>query len=168
MSWDKFVDQEFESLPNSGAHIAETFMFRREPGGKYATHGSKSGKNVYNVKDCKLVHVTWGHKVSAHLNGNQFMWSHGYFSRPIRPPEPPKPAKWLPFLDKTLESYKNGQPSKIAETFVFRREGAEQFSTNGTKSGKNVYNLRGERMVHVHHAVHCDLVGGEFKWSHGY
>lgn len=81
--WQDLVGKTFVSYPSGKPDTtAETFVFKEEPEGRFSTNGSTSGKNVYNVDGKRLVHVEYGEKVVATLEDAEFVWSHGYRSRP--------------------------------------------------------------------------------------
>ena len=77
---------------------------------------------------------------------------------------------WPDLVDKTFASYPINRPDVISELFVFKAEPEDRYSTNGTASGKNLYNVVEEKLVHVVHGdkVTASLEDGEFVWSHGY
>ena len=73
------------------------------------------------------------------------------------------------FVGQRCESFPNGQPGRIVETFQFTREGGI-YVTTGTASGRNTYTRRGETLQHQHHAEITATLrpNGELAWSHGY
>ena len=73
------------------------------------------------------------------------------------------------WVGQKCESFPNGQPDHIVETFQFTREG-EIYVTTGTASGRNTYTRHGETLQHQHHAeITATLQSdGELAWSHGY
>ena len=84
--WAFFVGKTLESYPNANPKgPVETFKFEKFGNNEYATIGSKSGRNEYNLgDDGYLVHKKHGRNVTAYVNGQgEFQWSHGYRSRVI-------------------------------------------------------------------------------------
>eukprot|EP00931_Biecheleriopsis_adriatica_P047085 TRINITY_DN27113_c0_g1_i2.p1 TRINITY_DN27113_c0_g1~~TRINITY_DN27113_c0_g1_i2.p1 ORF type:complete len:863 (-),score=132.18 TRINITY_DN27113_c0_g1_i2:107-2695(-) len=76
---------------------------------------------------------------------------------------------WDAFVGKTMESYPNGKPHEVVETFRFEKAGTSSWATIGSKSGRNEYTLRDHYLVHKAHAnVTARLENGEFVWSHGF
>ena len=73
------------------------------------------------------------------------------------------------WVGQKCESFPNGQPDHIVETFQFTREG-EIYVTTGTASGRNTYTRHGETLQHQHHAEVTATLrpNGELAWSHGY
>ena len=73
------------------------------------------------------------------------------------------------WVGQKCESFPNGQPDHIVETFQFTREG-EIYVTTGTASGRNTYTRHGETLQHQHHAEITATLrpNGELAWSHGY
>ena len=73
------------------------------------------------------------------------------------------------FVGQRCESFPNGQPGNIVETFQFTREGAI-YVTTGTSTGRNTFTRRGETL---HNQQHPHITAtlrpnGELAWSHGY
>ena len=73
------------------------------------------------------------------------------------------------FVGQRCESFPNGQPGRIVETFQFTREGGI-YVTTGTYSGRNTYTRHGETLQHQQHAQITATLqpNGELAWSHGY
>ena len=73
------------------------------------------------------------------------------------------------YVGQRCESFPNGQPGRIVETFQFTREGAI-YVTTGTASGRNTYTRHGETLQHQQHAQITATLqpNGELAWSHGY
>ena len=73
------------------------------------------------------------------------------------------------FVGQRFESFPNGQPGRIVETFQFTREGGI-YVTTGTFSGRNTYTRRGETLQHhlYPHVTATLRPNGELAWSHGY
>jgi len=73
------------------------------------------------------------------------------------------------FVGQRCESFPNGQPGRIVETFQFTREGGI-YVTTGTGSGRNTYTRHGEKLVHrqARHITATLRPNGELAWSHGY
>ena len=73
------------------------------------------------------------------------------------------------FVGQRCESFPNGQPGRIVETFQFTREGGI-YVTTGTASGRNTYTRHGNKLQHRQHRhVTATLrPNGELAWSHGY
>ena len=73
------------------------------------------------------------------------------------------------FVGQRCESFPNGQPGRIVETFQFTREGAI-YVTTGTFSGRNTYTWHGNKLQHrqAHHITATLQPNGELAWSHGY
>ena len=73
------------------------------------------------------------------------------------------------WVGQKCESFPNGQPDHIVETFQFTREG-EIYVTTGTASGRNTYTRHGETLQHQQHAQITATLqpNGELAWSHGY
>ena len=73
------------------------------------------------------------------------------------------------WVGQRCESFPNGQPGRIVETFQFTREGAI-YVTTGTASGRNTYTRHGETLQHQQHAQITATLqpNGELAWSHGY
>merc|ERR1711939_643079 len=72
-------------------------------------------------------------------------------------------------VGKRWESFHNGQPGRIVETFQFTREGGI-YVTTGTASGRNTYTRHGETLQHQQypHVTATLQPNGELAWSHGY
>ena len=84
-------------------------------------------------------------------------------------PKPPNHDLWKPFVGKPMESFPDGKPDKVVETFDFKEESGGRYSTNGSHSGKNVYDVVGDKLVHEKGGVvDAKLNNGELLWSHGY
>ena len=73
------------------------------------------------------------------------------------------------WVGQKCESFPNGQPDHIVETFQFTREG-EIYVTTGTASGRNTYTRHGNKLQHrqAHHITARLQPNGELAWSHGY
>ena len=73
------------------------------------------------------------------------------------------------YVGQRCESFPNGQPGRIVETFQFTREGVI-YVTTGTASGRNTYTRHGETLQHQQHAQITATLqpNGELAWSHGY
>ena len=73
------------------------------------------------------------------------------------------------FVGQRCESFPNGQPGRIVETFQFTREGGI-YVTTGTASGRNTYTRHGEKLIHRQHRHITATLrpNGELAWSHGY
>ena len=73
------------------------------------------------------------------------------------------------FVGQRCESFPNGQPGRIVETFQFTREGGI-YVTTGTASGRNTYTRHGEKLIHrqARHITATLRPNGELAWSHGY
>ena len=86
-SWESYAASgaTFFSFPTGKpGQRAETFRFERS-GDTYATIGSSSGRNEYYCRDGLLVHKQ-DSSTTCRLDANgDFVWSHGYSSRPERP-----------------------------------------------------------------------------------
>ena len=72
-------------------------------------------------------------------------------------------------VGKRWESFPNGQPGRIVETFQFTREGGI-YVTTGTYSGRNTYTRHGNKLQHrqARHITATLRPNGELAWSHGY
>ena len=73
------------------------------------------------------------------------------------------------FVGQRCESFPNGQPGRIVETFQFTREGGI-YVTTGTGSGRNTYTRHGNTLQHrqARHITATLRPNGELAWSHGY
>ena len=73
------------------------------------------------------------------------------------------------FVGQRCESFPNGQPGRIVETFQFTREGGI-YVTTGTYSGRNTYTRHGNKLQHrqARHITATLRPNGELAWSHGY
>ena len=73
------------------------------------------------------------------------------------------------WVGQKCESFPNGEPDNIVETFQFTREG-EIYVTTGTASGRNTYTRHGEKLIHrqARHITATLRPNGELAWSHGY
>ena len=73
------------------------------------------------------------------------------------------------YVGQRCESFPNGQPGRIVETFQFTREGAI-YVTTGTFSGRNTYTRHGNKLQHrqARHITATLQPNGELAWSHGY
>ena len=73
------------------------------------------------------------------------------------------------FVGQRCESFPNGQPGRIVETFQFTREGGI-YVTTGTFSGRNTYTRHGNKLQHrqARHITATLRPNGELAWSHGY
>ena len=73
------------------------------------------------------------------------------------------------WVGQSCESFPNGQPGRIVETFQFTREGAI-YVTTGTFSGRNTYTRHGNKLQHrqARHITATLRPNGELAWSHGY
>jgi hypothetical protein len=98
----------------------------------------------------------------------ELAWSHGYGSR-ICGGGGGGSASLDDFVGQRWESFPNGQPGRIVETFQFTREGAI-YVTTGTASGRNTYTRHGETLIHRQHRHITATLrpNGELAWSHGY
>ena len=67
-------------------------------------------------------------------------------------------------------SFKTGVPLITTEEIRFYKEGSV-FVTHGNKSGRNTYNLVGNKLVHTQHGNRVTAYlgkNGDLVWSHGY
>jgi hypothetical protein len=73
------------------------------------------------------------------------------------------------YVGQRCESFRNGQPGRIVETFQFTREGGI-YVTTGTASGRNTYTRHGNQLQHrqARHITATLRPNGELAWSHGY
>jgi len=73
------------------------------------------------------------------------------------------------YVGQRCESFPNGQPGRIVETFQFTREGGI-YVTTGTASGRNTYTRHGNKLQHrqARHITATLRPNGELAWSHGY
>ena len=73
------------------------------------------------------------------------------------------------FVGQRCESFPNGQPGRIVETFQFTREGGI-YVTTGTYSGRNTYTRHDNKLQHrqARHITATLRPNGELAWSHGY
>merc|ERR1712167_517033 len=142
-----------ESFPNGEpGRIVETFQFTRE-GGIYVTTGTASGRNTYTRHGNKLQHRQHRHITATLRPNGELAWSHGYGSRICAGAYSHAgggSASLDDFVGHRCESFPNGQPGRIVETFQFTREGAI-YVTTGTASGRNTYTRYGESLQHRQH-----------------
>lgn len=122
----------------------------------------------------KLVHIEKPNVVGTiHANGD-LTWSHGPYTSKIvdNCPEPGECQlnTWKSLVGQKMRSWDARDETKnTAETFDFVYEN-DQYCTIGSKSGRNCYTIKGERLVHDTHSWVTAVLkaNGTIVWSHGY